>query len=107
MNLFSRIELMKDIYQAQMSKNVDEWINLCVIVTVFVFFSSVFLLLFLSDSFTAIAFSIVLGALSFSAMYRYPSMKKKARAGKIEKELPIALRTMATQVSTSSGFTSG
>lgn len=84
-------KLEEDLRLAQMHKTKTEWMKYSA--------AGGALLLVIAASLGHYTFAPLVGWLGFVAVYKYPSYRKKQIAGQVEKELPFAMRSMATLLS--------
>ena len=69
----------------------DEWLRYCG--------AAGALLFVLAVSLGHYTLAPLVGVLGFMAVYKYPSYRKKRIVGEVERELPLAMRSMATLLS--------
>ncbi|MCK4327724.1 MAG: type II secretion system F family protein [Candidatus Diapherotrites archaeon] len=87
MKLFTGLE--RDLQLAEMRNTKEEWLKYCVMAGAAAFVAAV--------AFWPMAAPVAAG-LSFAAVYKVPWYRKKSLAGRVEAELPLALRSMATLI---------
>ena len=88
--------LESELKLARIKKTKKEWLEYC---------SYAGGLLFVVGIVTGhVGFAPLLGVGGFAVVFAYPSYRKKELAGKIERELPLALRSMATLLSAGMPF---
>jgi len=90
-----RKKLAKDIFQAKIDYNPDDYLSLSFGIALV---SSVFSLVFLSLSLDYLPLSILVFVLVFFSMVRYPAIRKRGMAKAVEKELPNSLRMMGIEL---------
>ena len=90
MKLFSGL-LEKELKLAQMRQTTDEWLRYCA--------AAGALLFVLGVSLGHYTLAPLMGVLGFAGVYKYPTYRKKQIVGEVERELPLAMRSMATLLS--------
>ncbi len=107
-NFFSpkfRKNVGKDLAQANIALNEEEYINATGFAAIVFFIFSFFIFYALNINIVqCIAFSALLGAVVFFLICKYPAYKKKKRAEEIEKDLGIALKTIASKIKAGTPF---
>ena len=89
-------ELGRELGMAGIRRTKKEWMGYCAYSGVLLFAAAV------AAGHGGIA--PLVGVLGFGAVYKYPWYRKKEIAGRVEKELPLALRSMATLLSVGMPF---
>jgi len=88
--------LGEELRLAQIKKTKEEWVSYCAYSGILLFAATAAL--------GHAALAPLTGVLGFAAAYKYPWYRKKEIAGRVEKELPLALRSMATLLSIGLSF---
>lgn len=90
-----RKNLARDLFQARMRYSADDYLSLSFGIAIV---SGLFSLAMLSVSLDYAPFSILAFIASFFLLAKYPSLKKRARAKEIEKELPNTIRMVGIEL---------
>jgi len=88
--------LGEELRLAQIKKTKKEWVSYCAYLGILLFAATAAL--------GHAGLAPLTGVMGFVAAYKYPWYRKKEIAGGVEKELPLALRSMATLLSIGLSF---
>ncbi|HII39500.1 TPA: type II secretion system F family protein [Candidatus Micrarchaeota archaeon] len=101
----SLAKIQRNLSQADLRINSIHYATLALVASAFAGATSLLAgLYFISEPAYAVALAILCFAAAFLALLKYPEARKKSRASEIERELSIALRTIAVELRCNTPF---